>query len=427
MGQPVISDSLVLQQVRYLNPWTGQDERVTLERQGDKVLGIHPSGPAEAPQASQPDLIFAPGLVDLYSYSGEPGHEDRETLRSLLEAAWAGGWTHLGILPDMQPGLDHPAVLKLLQSRLQSFAPDPMPQVHFWGCLTRDRAGEQLSELGDLLQAGVVGFTDNQGLSNLTLVRRALEYLQPWGTPLGLVPIQPRLRGNGVMREGGAAIRFGLPGEPVMTETSAIAAIVEMMEAFSTPVHLLRVSTARGVELIAQAKARNLPLTASVTWMHLLFQSEALGSYDPNLRLDPPLGNLSDQQALIQGLRAGIIDAIAVDHRAYTYEEKTLAFAEAPPGAIGLELALPCLWQGLVMTEQLTALELWQALTVNPRHCLGFTDPHRHWLLFNPQTPWPVQASTLKTLGQNTPYLGQTLTGQVEAILQWDEGANPLH
>ncbi|MFM7578272.1 MAG: dihydroorotase, partial [Microcystaceae cyanobacterium] len=149
-------------------------------------------------------------------------------------------------------------------------------------------------------------------------------YLQPWGKPLGLVPIQPRLRGNGVMREGGAAIRFGLPGEPVMTETSAIAAIVEIMEAFSTPVHLLRVSTARGVELIAQAKARNLPLTASVTWMHLLFQSEALGSYDPNLRLDPPLGNLSDQQALIQGLRAGIIDAIAVDHRAYTYEEKTL-------------------------------------------------------------------------------------------------------
>ncbi|MFM7192580.1 MAG: dihydroorotase, partial [Microcystaceae cyanobacterium] len=91
MGQPVISDSLVLQQVRYLNPWTGQDERVTLERQGDKVLGIHPSGPAEAPQASQPDLIFAPGLVDLYSYSGEPGYEDRETLRSLLDAAWAGG------------------------------------------------------------------------------------------------------------------------------------------------------------------------------------------------------------------------------------------------------------------------------------------------------------------------------------------------
>ncbi|MFM7579756.1 MAG: dihydroorotase, partial [Microcystaceae cyanobacterium] len=101
--------------------------------------------------------------------------------------------------------------------------------------------------------------------------------------------------------------------------------------------------------------------------------------------------------------------------------------AEAPPGAIGLELALPCLWQGLVMTEQLTALELWQALTVKPRQCFGLTDPHRHWLLFNPQTPWQVQASTLKTLGQNTPYLGQTLTGQVEAILQWDKTAQIPH
>lgn len=420
----MISDSLVLQQVRYLNPWTGQDQRVTLGLQGDTVLGINPSVPAGFPQQSRPDLIFAPGLVDLYSYSGEPGHEDRETLQSLLEAAWAGGITHLGILPDMQPVLDQPAVFQLLQSRLQSFNSDSIPQVKFWGSLTRDRLGEQLSELGDLHQAGVVGFTDNQGLSNLTLVRRALEYLQPWGKPLGLVPVNGRLRGNGVMREGGAAIRFGLPGEPVMTETSAIAAIVEMMESFATPVHLLRVSTARGVELIAQAKARNLPLTASVTWMHLLFQTEALGSYDPNLRLDPPLGNHSDQQALIQGVRAGVIDAIAVDHRAYTYEEKTLAFAEAPPGAIGLELALPCLWQGLVMTEQLTALELWQALTVNPRRCLGFTDPHHPWLLFNPQTPWQVQPSSLKTLGQNTPYLGQTLTGQVEAIVQWSEGVN---
>jgi dihydroorotase len=203
-----------------------------------------------------------------------------------------------------------------------------------------------------------------------------------------------------------------------MAETTAIATILEMVGEYRTPVHFMRLSTARGIDLVAQGKAQQLPITASVNWMHLLWNTDQLESYDPNLRLAPPLGNETDRLALIQGLKSGIIDAIAVDHRAYTYEEKTLAFAEAPPGAIGLELALPCLWQGLVATEMLTALELWQALSLNPRYCLGLDgkEPTARYVLFDPQAVWTVDGTNLKTLGRNTPYLGQTLQGKVQNI-----------
>jgi dihydroorotase len=220
------------------------------------------------------------------------------------------------------------------------------------------------------------------------------------------------------MREGSASIRFGLPGDPVMSESSAIASILEMVSATQTPVHLMRISTARGVELIAEAKSRHLPITASVSWMHLLLNTEKVGNYNPNFHLNPPLGNESDRLALIQGIKTGIIDAIAVDHRAYTYEEKTLAFAESPPGSIGLELALPCLWQNLVETGELTALELWQALSINPLKCLGLAETNQDYLLFDPMANWTVDGSNLKTLGRNTPWLGDSIEGKVTRMFR---------
>ncbi|MGL5032244.1 MAG: dihydroorotase, partial [Microcystaceae cyanobacterium] len=399
----VLSESQILHQVRYLDPLTAKDTRVNLWIQDGQIQGPETSDvPPDTQRLDAQNLIVAPGLFDLYSYSGEPGHEDRETLSSLMGAAWAGGFTEMALLPNTQPVVDNPAILQLLKTKLAALDSKTLPKVHFWGSLTLDCQGEQLSELIELIEAGIVGFTDNKPLNNLGLVRRALEYLQPVNKPLALVPINTRLRGNGVIREGEAAIRWGLPGEAVMTETTAIAAIVEVVEELQTPVHLMRISTARGVELIAQAKARNLPITASVTWMHLLFNTESVGSYNPNLHLDPPLGNEPDRLALIEGIKTGIIDGIAVDHRAYSYEEKTLAFAESPPGAIGLELALPCLWQALVRTGNLTALELWQALSVNALRCLGLPFQPKNYLLFDPQFNWSVEAANLQTQGENT-------------------------
>jgi dihydroorotase len=381
-------------------------------------------------------LVLGPGLVDLYSHSGEPGFEERETLLSFLQAATAGGFTRVSILPDTSPVIDNPALVAQLQRRrgegmgemrgmremekINLVLPvSPLPLLHIWGAITLDVAGKQMTELADLAAAGVVGFTDGKPLENLALVQRVLEYLQPLGKPVAFWPSDRQLAANGVMREGVDALRFGLPPIPASAETTAIAAMLELVAEIGTPVHIMRVSTARSVELIASAKAAGLPITASTTWMHLLLDTKAVKNYNTSLHLDPPLGNPRDVAALRAGVRAGVIDAIAIDHTPYSYEEKVQAFAEAPPGAIGLELALPLLWQYLVETEEFTALELWRALSTSPAECLGQKVsailPHQpaELTLFDPQQTWKVERKSLYTLSQNTSWLGQQLKGHV--------------
>ena len=221
-----------------------------------------------------------------------------------------------------------------------------------------------------------------------------------------------------MIREGIESIRYGVVGNPAYSETAAIAAILEIMAFIGTPVHIMRVSTARGVELIADAKQRGVRVTASTTWMHLLFSTQDLATYDPNLRLEPPLGNFRDLKALQNGVKEGIIDAIAIDHQAYTYEEKTVPFALAPPGVIGLELALPVLWQKLVATEILSATQLWQALSLQPRLCLQqsplqINSDISNLILFDTQKTWQINSQNIHSQGANTPWWHQEITGKV--------------
>ena len=412
----------LLQQVRILDPVSQTEEIADVLIQNNQISKIA-SKISDYPSHTQVrdahGLVLAPGLVDLYSHSGEPGNEDRENLASLRNAALAGGFTRVAILPDTQPPLDTPASLRGLQSASPS-------SFYLWGCLTQEGKGETMTELGELASAGIVGFSDGIPLSNLGLLRRVLEYVQPLRKPVALAVCDRALSENGVMREGKLSLQTGLPGDPAFSETTALAAILELVAAISTPVHIMRVSTARGVELIAEAKARGVPITASTTWMHLLLNTSAITTYDPNLNLNPPLGDRGDQTALIEGVKSGVIDAIAVDHTPYTYEEKTVAFAEAPPGMIGLELALPLLWQTFVETGEWTALELWNALSVSPQHCLkqpplrcAVGEPTEA-ILFNPKKTWTVGKSNLQSLSTNTPWLGKQITGQVVELFLTD-------
>ncbi|MBE9003552.1 dihydroorotase [Fortiea sp. LEGE XX443] len=414
----------LLQQVRIIDPVSGIDQIADVLIADGKIQAVAPQISDIGGDAKVRDcrgLILGNGLVDLYSHSGEPGFEERETLSSLLQAAAAGGFTRIGILPDTSPSIDHPALVAQLQKmQEQGTTSFPAPLLNIWGAITLDVAGKQITELADLAAAGVVGFTDSHPLDNFGLVRRVLEYVQPLGKPMAFWPCDRQLSSNGMMREGVDALRFGLPPIPASAETTAIAALLELVATTGNPqVHIMRVSTARSVELIASAKAAGLPITASTTWMHLLLDTTAIKSYDTSLHLDPPLGNPSDLKALRAGVRTGVIDAIAIDHAPYTYEEKVQAFAEAPSGAIGLELALSLLWQNLVVTEEFTALELWQALSSNPAKCLGqklntLTPNQKAELtLFDPTQTWKVERKNLHTLSSNTPWLGKELQGRV--------------
>ena len=411
--------SELLQQVRVIDPVSGTDQLadVLIADGSIKAVEHQISDWSDSTQIRDcRGLVLGPGLVDLYSHSGEPGFEERETLASLVSAAVAGGFTRLSLLPDTMPPVDNPAGLAGVQSLLHSAAPI---QVHFWGALTLGVQGQQMTELALAAASSVVGFADGQPLGNLALLRRLLEYLKPIRKPVALWACDRQLVGNGVMREGPYSVRFGLPGNPAIAETSALAAILELVEATGTPVHIMRVSTARSVQLIQEAKARGLPITASTPWMHLLLDTKAVGSYNSSLRLEPPLGNPADLAALRQAVRVGVVDAIAIDHTPYTYEEKTVAFAEAPPGAIGLELALPLLWHSLVETGEWSAMDLWRCLSTRPAECLQQTPSAiapglpAEVILFDPQQHWTVERQTLKSLSANTPWLGQQLTGRV--------------
>ena len=410
--------SELLQQVRLIEPVSGTDRVCDVLIEESYIKEIAPlitDYPSEQKVKDCRGLVMGPGLVDLYSHSGEPGFEQRETLESLMAAAVAGGFTRIAILPDTMPPVDNPGALASIKRA---------PHLYCWGALTLGIGGLQMTELAELAAAGVVGFADGKPVENLALLRRLLEYLQPLGKPVALWPHNSSLAADGVMREGVFSLRLGLPGTPAIAETTALAALLQLVEYTGTAVHVMRVSTAGAVELICDAKTRNLPVTASATWMHLLLDASDLTShcYDPNLRLEPPLGNPIDRESLIAGVRDGIIDAIAIDHSPYSYEEKTVAFAEAPPGAIGLELALPLLWHSLVETGKLSAIKLWRSLSTNPALCLqqqpaviSAGEP-AEIMLFDPQQTWTVENRSLKTRATNTPWLGRKLQGRVVSL-----------
>lgn len=408
-----------LKQVRVLDPPSQVDRVADVLIDDGKILEISEPGVSAVSGSEERDcsgLVLAPGLVDLYSHSDDPGFETRETLASLTASAIAGGFTRLTLLPDTQPPLDNADGLARLKAQLP---PDLPLQVQAWGAMTQNLEGQQLVEYADLIQAGVVGFSDGGSVQNSILLRRLCEYLETESYPIALWPCDPALAGSGVIREGIDALRLGLSESPTTAETSVLAALLEIVSETQIPVHIMRVSTARSVELIQTAKARGVPITASTTWMHVLGNSQSLYTYNVNWRLDPPVGNSQDQEALIRGLEMGVIDAIAIDHHAYTYEEKTVAFSAAPPGAIGLELALSLLWQAFVTTERWSPLTLWQRLSTSPSHCLGQTPPRvqvdqpAEMVLFDPQQSWSANTQTLKSLSQNTPWYGQSLTGRV--------------
>ncbi|MGB3296609.1 MAG: dihydroorotase, partial [Phormidesmis sp.] len=364
------------------------------------------------------------GLIDLYSQSGEPGNESRETDESLTRAAAAGGFTRIGLLPNTQPAVDTVSAIAALHQRNRQH---PQVKIMPWAAITQGAAGEQLTELAELAAAGALGFTDAGPLNNSALLRRLLEYAQPLHKPIALWPCDRKLAGGGAAREGPDALRLGLRGVSAIAETAALAALLECIAEIPTPVHIMRVSTARSVALICQAKAQGLPVSASVPWHHLIFDTHDLLQYDPNLRHEPPLGTPADRQGLIDGVAEGVIEAIAIDHSAYTYEEKTVAFDNAPPGAIGLELALPVLWQTFVTSGQWRPTDLWQRLSQGPAHCLGLV-PSRlkagsiaELTLFDPRINWQATADCLHSLGSNTPWLGKCVRGRVVSTMNGKE------
>ena len=419
---------LLIQGGRVIDPASGFDQIADVAVRDGRVVGIGPQSPPPegARVVDAAGCIVAPGLVDLAVRLREPGHEHARMLESEMAATVAGGVTSLVCPPDTEPVLDEPGLVEMLTFRAQKLH---QARVFPLGALTRGLQGEVLTEMVQLTQAGCIGFGQAEvPLRSTQVLLRALQYASTFGYTVWLRP-QDRDLGTGVVASGPLATRMGLSGIPVAAETIAIHTIVELMRATGARVHLCRLSSAAGLALVRQARAEGLALSCDVSIHSLHLTDTDIGFFDSRARLDPPLRQQRDRDAIRAALADGTVDALVSDHCPVTEDGKTLPFAESEPGATGVELllSLALKWAGASGAGLRRALEV---LTTGPARVLGLQGEGvaaslgrlapgsvADLCVFDPAAAWTVSAQALRSQGKHTPFGGYELPGRVRCTV----------
>lgn len=367
-------------------------------------------------------LTLIPGLVDLSARLREPGYEHKATLTSEMYAAIAGGVTSLVCTPDTDPSLDEPGLVEMLKYRAASLN---LAKVYPLGAITTGLKGEHLTEMAELADAGCIGFAHaNAPLPNYDVLLRVMQYASSFGYTVWLQPQDPFLSKNGMAHSGQIAAALGLSGIPSIAETISLYAIFELMKITGAKVHLCRLSTQQGVNLVRNAKKEGLPITCDVGIHHLLLTDNHIDYFDSNARLTPPLRSENDRLALTKGLLDGTIDAICSDHTPVDDDEKLLPFGEAEPGATGLELLLSATLTWAKSQKDKNALNLAIGkITASPaaiinKPCGSIEVGARADLcLFASEEENIIETDKIVSQGKHTPFLGQTLFGQVKQTI----------
>jgi dihydroorotase len=407
---------------RLIDPKNDTDIHADLYLAAGKVaaVGKAPDGFSANRVVDATDLVICPGLIDLSARLREPGFEYKATLESEMLAAVAGGVTSLACPPDTDPPLDEPGLVEMLKHRAKTLN---LAHVYPIGALTIGLAGEQLTEMAELRDAGCVGFSHaDVPLQDNQVLWRALQYAATFGFCVWLRPQDGYLAKDGVAHDGEMATRLGLPGIPAFAETIAIATIVELTRATGARVHLCRLSTREGVALVRAAKREGLSLSCDVGIHHAHLSEMDLGYFDSHCHLSPPLRSTRDRDALREGLKDGTVDALCSDHAPVDEDSKLLPFGESEAGATGLELLLPLTlkWASEMKVPLVQALA---RVTQQPARILGLNAGHlsvghaADICVFDPEQYRKVTATELKSQGKNTPFLGIELPGKVHYTL----------
>lgn len=409
---------LEIRGARVVDPASGRDSPGSIFIADGRIAALDkaPDGFRADETIDAKHLVACPGLVDISARLREPGFEYKATLESEMNAAVTGGVTTLACPPDTDPPLDEPGLVEMLTRRAASLE---SARVHPLGALTVGLKGHKLAEMAELTEAGCVGFFQGQAAmpDNATLLQ-AMRYASSFGFTVWLRPEDPSLAEGGIAHEGEVATRLGLAPIPVIAETVALRTIVELAAATGARVHLARLSTAAGVNIMAEVKKRGLPITCDVGIHHLHLCDRDIGDFDSNCRLVPPLRAPSDRERLRRAVAEGVIDAICSDHAPVDEDAKQVPFGEAEPGATGLELLLPLTLQW----GNETGLKPAQALakvTVDAARILGVDagtlapGANADICLYDPKAPWIVKPSALASQGKNTPFNGLEMTGRV--------------
>ena len=413
---------LVFRSVRAVDPGSALDAIVDVVVENGVITRVGPgAGGAVAVSENarvidRPGAFLFPGLIDLHAHLREPGQEYKEDVASGLAAAAAGGFTDICAMPNTKPVNDNRAITELLVAKARALGGS---RLHPIGAITLGQRGEALTEMADLREAGAVGVSDDgRCVTSSAVMRRALEYASTFDLPVIQHAEDHALTEGAQMHEGAVSTKLGLRGWPRVAEDVIVARDVLLAEYTRARYHLAHASTSGTVRILREAKSRGIAVTAEVTPHHLLLTHEAVLGYDTACKVNPPLREEEDVEALRGALADGTIDCVATDHAPHSPLEKDCEFAEAAPGMIGLELCLPLLL-GLVEKKVLPLARLIEALTSAPARIVSLPIPRikdgarADLVLIDPDERWTIAPERLRSKSHNTPFLGREVKGRV--------------
>lgn len=423
--------ALLLENARVVDPVNGVDRQANILVSETRIAAVDPnpeSVPADARRIDLTGKIVTPGLIDLHVHLREPGGEEAETIETGTLAAIAGGFTSIACCPNTTPPLDTQASVELVR---QLALRARHCRVYPLCCISRNREGVELAELGSLFAAGAAGCTDDGSpVSDAELMRRAMEYSLMFDKPiLSHAESLPLVKG-GVMHEGLVSLELGLRGMPAAAEDIMVSRDIDLAEITGARLHVMHVSSAGAVSSIRRAKERGVRVTAEVTPHHLTLTDEALRSFSSNCKMNPPLRSREHVDACIAGLLDGTLDVISTDHAPHAAEKKLREINIAPFGIIGLETALPLMIENFINTGLMSWSQLVEKMSVNPSRILNLgkgslaVGADADLTVIDPDLAWTLTNSELHSKSHNTPWLGKEFKGRavmtiVEGEIRW--------
>lgn len=412
---------------RLIDPANNRDELADILIRDGRIEGIYPAA-GTVPQGEEVidahGMWVLPGLIDMHAHVREPGFEYKEDIESAGRAAAAGGVTTVVCMANTDPVNDNPSVTQYI---IRKAARVSRVRILPVGAVTVGLEGKVLAEMGLMREAGCVAVSDDgRPVEDASIMRRALEYASTFSLPVISHCEDRNLAGSGVMNEGALSSKLGLPGIPAVAEEIMVSRDVLLSGYTRVPIHVTHISTRGSLEIISRAKQQGIRVTCDVTPHHLLLTEESVKAYDTNTKMNPPLREASDRQALIEGIRMNLVDCIASDHAPHARDEKDLDFDLAPFGMIGLQTLLPALMK-IHLEHDIDFSQLLACATRNPARVLGIEGgtlspgARADMVIFDPASTWSLTEDMICSKSRNTPFIGQTFTGKV--VRTFVEGA----
>ena len=411
---------------RIVDPSAGRDGAFDMLIDGDRIVRVGRNLPADGAHVIEipQSYLVVPGLIDIHVHLREPGQEHKETIASGTASAVAGGFTAVACMPNTEPINDHAGITQFI---LKKAAEAGLARVYPIGAVSLGSKGEQLAELGEQQTAGCIAFSDDgRPVATALLMRRALEYARMLGAPIIDHCEDPTLKGDGVAHEGYYASALGLRGIPGAAESLMVERDISLAELTGAHVHIAHMSARQSLRAVRAGKDRGVHVTCEVTPHHFTLTDDMLDGpvkYDTNLKMNPPLRERADRDAMLEGLVDGTIDVIATDHAPHHSDEKMVEFDRAPFGIVGLETAVPLVFDRLVHAGKIPVRRAIELLSTNPARLMGIpggtlTDGvPADITIIDPDRTQTIDAGALKSRSKNTPFHGWTLRGGVVMTL----------